>query len=46
MSDVVVEVPDELYQALVSAAMESGLTVEDYASAIVSNYLEENYGEV
>jgi plasmid stability protein len=46
MSDLVVDVPGELYDRLVVAAAESGLSVEDYASAIVSNYLEENYGEV
>jgi predicted HicB family RNase H-like nuclease len=46
MSDLVVEVPDELYERLKRAAAESGMSVEDYASSLVNHYLEDNYGEV
>jgi hypothetical protein len=48
MSDVVVtvEIEADLYQLLLSAANEMGVTPADLAGAIVYNYVRENYGTV
>lgn len=48
MSDVMVTVglDTELYQALLVAANESGVPVSEFASALITNYVEENYGQV
>jgi hypothetical protein len=41
-----VEVDEELYQALETAAVECGMTVDDFAGKLLEDYLEDNYGEV
>jgi len=48
MSDVVITVDmgSELYAALLAAANEAGVSPADFASAIVANYMEDNYGAV
>jgi negative regulator of replication initiation len=40
-----VEVDEELYQALLSAAVECGMTVDDFAGKLLEDYLEDNYGK-
>jgi hypothetical protein len=48
MSEVVisVELDEEPYVALLSAANEVGLPVSEFARALIVNYVEENYAEV
>jgi predicted HicB family RNase H-like nuclease len=43
---VKVEVDEELFQALQVAAEECGMSVNDFASKLLENYLEDNYGSV
>jgi hypothetical protein len=48
MTEVVitVELEAEVYVRLLNAANEVGVPVSEYAVALISNYVEENYGEV
>lgn len=48
MGDVVVtlELEADLYQRLLAAANEVGVPVSEFAGALVTNYVEDNYGEV
>jgi predicted HicB family RNase H-like nuclease len=46
MSDVTVELDDDVFALLVEAAEESGLSVNDFANKLLKNYLEDNYGAV
>ena len=43
---VTVELEAEVYARLLNAANEVGVPVSEYAVALISNYVEENYGEV
>lgn len=39
-----VELDHKVYMALLIASNEAGLSVSEFASAVVANYVEENYG--
>ena len=39
-----VELEHQVYRDLLIASNEAGLSVSEFASAVVANYLEENYG--
>ena len=41
---VEVEIDEELFEALSAAAVECGMTVDDFASKLLEDYLEDNYG--
>ena len=46
MSEVVVELEEADYVRLLTAANEIGVSVADFAGAIIDNYVRENYAEV
>jgi len=39
-----VELDHKVYMALFIASNEAGLSVSEFAGAVVANYMEENYG--
>lgn len=39
-----VELDHKVYMALLIASNEAGLSVSEFAGAVVANYVEENYG--
>jgi hypothetical protein len=43
---VTLELDQEVYRVLLTAANEAGIPVSFFAGGIVENYLGENYGEV
>jgi hypothetical protein len=43
---VTVELEPDVYAGLVTAANEVGVTVSDFAGAIIDNYVRENYAQV
>jgi hypothetical protein len=48
MSEVnmTVQLEHDVYVGLLTAANEAGLSVSEFASAVVANYVGENYGQV
>lgn len=48
MTDVVLtlQLEADLYQRLLTAANEVGVPVSEFAGALITNYVEDNYGEV
>ena len=44
--NVTVKIPHEVYVELLTAANEAGLSASEFASRIVANYVEDNYGQV
>jgi predicted HicB family RNase H-like nuclease len=44
--NVTVKIPHEVYVELLMAANEAGLSVSEFASSVVADYVEENYAQV
>ena len=41
-----VQLDEAVYVELLTAANEAGLSVSEFASSVVADYVEENYGQV